>query len=66
MKKYKLLLSGIFLALTLALTSAHPGKVFADGNNPQETREKRASPQAPAPSPSSSIIDLIIRMIWML
>jgi hypothetical protein len=55
MKKFKLILSSILLALTLVFASAAYTPVYAD-TDPQGTTEKRPAPPAPAPSPSIGTI----------
>jgi hypothetical protein len=63
MKKFKLILSSILLALTLVFASAAYTPVYAD-SDPQGTTEKRPAPPAPAPAPSAG--DIIAALLAVL
>ncbi len=65
MKKFKLILSSILLALTLVFTSASYTPVLAN-DDPQGTTEKKPAPTAPAPSPSmGDIINALLAMMGL-
>jgi len=62
MKKFKLLIASLFLALALLFVNISPVKVYADdaGGGPQGTSEKKAAP--PQIPPELFIILSMIRL----
>jgi hypothetical protein len=62
MKKYKLFLSSLFLALTLLFVNIHPMKVYASdpSNGPQGTSQKKDTP--PISEEVVAIILMLLRM----
>lgn len=64
MKKKKLILSSLFLALTLAFVSAGSVNVYADAGDPQGGAEKKAPPPPPPPTPIEVIIAILSSIIF--
>lgn len=65
MKKKKLILSSMILALTLAFVSMGATNAYADQGDPQGVVEKK-SPPPPPPPPPPSPIDAIVAFILSL
>jgi hypothetical protein len=68
MKKSKLLLSSLCLAIVLTLTVSPATKVFADGGDSPQGGSNATKPAAPPPPPPSTatIADLIAWIISIL
>ena len=68
MKKTKLILTSLILALTLMFSAGYSTRVFADDGDPQGTSgapKTQPAPQQPASTPDSVILT-IIRVIGSL
>ncbi len=64
MKKKKLILSSLFLALTLAFVSVGSVNVYADTGDPQGGTEKKAPPPPPPPTPIEAILAILGSLIF--
>jgi hypothetical protein len=63
MKKKKLILSSLFLALTLAFASVGSVNVYADTGDPQGGTEKKAPPPPP-PTTLDVILAILSSLIF--
>ncbi len=64
MKKKKLILSSLFLTLTLAFVSVGSVNVYADTGDPQGGTEKKAPPPPPPPTPIEAILAILGSLIF--
>lgn len=63
MKKYKLWLSSLALVMALLMVNVSPVKVYANGDNPQGTSQKKATPsEEPSTAEIIAIIMIMLRM----
>jgi len=65
MKKFKLMITSLFLALALIFASGQSVKVYADGDDPQGGSKSTNAPAPPPPSMLDVIVTLLsaLRMI---
>jgi len=64
MKKFKLLITSLFLAMALLFVNINPVKVYADdiGDDPQGTSQKKAAP--PQISPDALYLIMVMLSLW--
>jgi|RhiMetdeSRZDD1v2_1073273.scaffolds.fasta_scaffold1744927_2 hypothetical protein len=64
MKKFKLLITSLFLAMALLFVNISPVKVYADdiGDDPQGTSQKKAAP--PQISPDALYLIMTMLRLW--
>ena len=64
MKKFKLLITSLFLAMALLFVNISPVKVYANdtGDDPQGTSQKKAAP--PQLSPDAIYMIMVMLRLW--